>query len=322
MTRIQTAARHLDRFPVIRSRDISEIEDLLKATYGARRFQPGATVRALKVHANHWASDAIAISYCEYGAAVEVQFPGAEFYRQQFTIHGSSSILVDGRLREIAANRFCSVPPRSDLAIQFRPGFEQLVLRVNEKFLDAKFSAIYGVTRKPPMDLHERMVSPALTRLGRLLGLLCDELDQSHITDVEIREMEQAIAVSFLAANMDQTYAAASQRDPGNAPLRTVEDYIAAKWNSAITIEDLASVTGISGRSLFHHFRKRHGVTPMAYVKDLRLLHAHTMLATQKSLSVTDVALACGFGNLGHFAAAYRKRFGELPSETLRTRRR
>jgi len=33
--------------------------------------------------------------------------------------------------------------------------------------------------------------------------------------------------------------------------------------------------------------------------------------------SVTAIALLCGFSNLGHFASAYRTRFGELPSQTL-----
>jgi len=37
--------------------------------------------------------------------------------------------------------------------------------------------------------------------------------------------------------------------------------------------------------------------------------------------TVTTVAHACGFSNLGHFSARYRRRFGELPSETLRQAR-
>jgi AraC-like DNA-binding protein len=32
---------------------------------------------------------------------------------------------------------------------------------------------------------------------------------------------------------------------------------------------------------------------------------------------VTGIAFKCRFGNLGHFAADYRRAFGELPSDTL-----
>jgi transcriptional regulator GlxA family with amidase domain len=33
--------------------------------------------------------------------------------------------------------------------------------------------------------------------------------------------------------------------------------------------------------------------------------------------SVTGVAFACGFANLGHFAKEFHEAFGELPSEIL-----
>jgi AraC-like DNA-binding protein len=35
--------------------------------------------------------------------------------------------------------------------------------------------------------------------------------------------------------------------------------------------------------------------------------------------SVTDTALACGFEHFGRFSEAYRKLFGERPSQTLRS---
>jgi len=38
----------------------------------------------------------------------------------------------------------------------------------------------------------------------------------------------------------------------------------------------------------------------------------------EESTTVTGVAFACGFSNLGHFANDYRATFGELPSDTLR----
>ncbi len=34
---------------------------------------------------------------------------------------------------------------------------------------------------------------------------------------------------------------------------------------------------------------------------------------------MTDIATKWGFGHLGRFAAAYRARFGESPSHTLRS---
>jgi transcriptional regulator GlxA family with amidase domain len=50
--------------------------------------------------------------------------------------------------------------------------------------------------------------------------------------------------------------------------------------------------------------------------------HAKAMLTTPEAgTSVTSVAFACGFSNLGHFAKDYFQGFGELPSETLRAKK-
>jgi AraC-like DNA-binding protein len=53
--------------------------------------------------------------------------------------------------------------------------------------------------------------------------------------------------------------------------------------------------------------------------RKLEKVHAVLQLATARS--VTEVALDHGFLHLGRFSEAYRKRFGELPSQTWRRQR-
>ncbi|MGC2655752.1 MAG: helix-turn-helix domain-containing protein, partial [Mycobacterium sp.] len=58
---------------------------------------------------------------------------------------------------------------------------------------------------------------------------------------------------------------------------------------------------------------------PVTHLRNVRLDSARRML-TQPSdgTSVTNVALAAGFSHLGRFSREYSRRFGELPSESLR----
>jgi transcriptional regulator GlxA family with amidase domain len=50
----------------------------------------------------------------------------------------------------------------------------------------------------------------------------------------------------------------------------------------------------------------------------VRLKHAREMLAAPDlHTTVTGVAFACGFANLGHFAKEFCEAFGELPSAIL-----
>ena len=58
----------------------------------------------------------------------------------------------------------------------------------------------------------------------------------------------------------------------------------------------------------------------MRYYKYLRLRRARLLL-TQSNMPVLDVAVACGFGSMSHFAKDYRVQFGRRPREE-RTRAR
>jgi transcriptional regulator GlxA family with amidase domain len=106
---------------------------------------------------------------------------------------------------------------------------------------------------------------------------------------------------------------------PTSWQVRRAQAYIETHWNEPITIAGLARATAVSARSIFYHFKQSRGQSPMSFVKQVRLEHAREMLESRDiTRSVTEIAVDCGFGNLGHFAGDYFKRFGERPSDTLK----
>jgi AraC-like DNA-binding protein len=81
----------------------------------------------------------------------------------------------------------------------------------------------------------------------------------------------------------------------------------------------LAEATGISIRSLQYGFRRFRNITPLAYLREVRLEAAQAELSSPLNmLSIKDVALKWGFTHMGHFAARYRAAYGETPSQTAR----
>ncbi|MEU8659079.1 helix-turn-helix transcriptional regulator, partial [Actinoplanes philippinensis] len=100
-----------------------------------------------------------------------------------------------------------------------------------------------------------------------------------------------------------------------------VLDAISTEPERAFTVGELAAIAGMSIRSLQSGFRRHVGSAPMTYLQQVRLTRAHEALRTGDPavITVADVAHRWGFAHLGRFASAYRKRFGESPSETLRT---
>lgn len=79
----------------------------------------------------------------------------------------------------------------------------------------------------------------------------------------------------------------------------------------------LASQVGVSQRQLERLCKRHLGCTPARYHMRLRLERARRMLR-QTSLSVAEVAVACGFVALSHFAKAYRHNFGCRPRDDRR----
>jgi AraC family transcriptional regulator, ethanolamine operon transcriptional activator len=83
---------------------------------------------------------------------------------------------------------------------------------------------------------------------------------------------------------------------------------------------DIVAASGVSARTLYYGFRRRHGVAPIAWLEQRRLerVRAEPAAADPGTTSATDVALRWRFWHLGRFARAYELRFGESPSRTLK----
>ena len=83
-----------------------------------------------------------------------------------------------------------------------------------------------------------------------------------------------------------------------------------------LRLDEIAAHCGVTPRALQLGFRKAFDMSPMRYLREVRLDEAHYRLSRRRNRErVTDVALACGFLHLGRFAQHYRARFGRCPSE-------
>jgi AraC-like DNA-binding protein len=103
--------------------------------------------------------------------------------------------------------------------------------------------------------------------------------------------------------------------------VRRADAAIRCLVGNAYSSTQLCRCLGMSERNLELYFHEALGVSPKAWFQHLSLHKARTMLRHHASGrgSVTDTAVACGFEHFGRFSAAYRKLFGERPSQTLRS---
>jgi transcriptional regulator GlxA family with amidase domain len=80
----------------------------------------------------------------------------------------------------------------------------------------------------------------------------------------------------------------------------------------------LAGLLCLSERTLYRRLGELAGLTPAAWLRELRLDHARRLLEAGDFDSVAAVAEAAGFGNAKAFSARYIERFGRRPGDYRR----
>lgn len=80
------------------------------------------------------------------------------------------------------------------------------------------------------------------------------------------------------------------------------------------SVEELALHVGLGDRHLRRLFREHLGTTPVAVAQTRRLHFARNLLTTS-NLSMTDIAMASGFGSLRRFNTLFKKAFAAPPSK-------
>lgn len=137
------------------------------------------------------------------------------------------------------------------------------------------------------------------------------------------QRMEQVLLHSLLFAQPHNYSSALTDPAPaaGQRPVSHAAELLRSNPERPWTVGHLASAVSLSVRSLQEGFRRSLDTTPMGYLQQVRLEMVHEELAAAEpgTLTVTEVAARWGFIHLGRFAAAYRARYAELPSDTLRS---
>lgn len=105
----------------------------------------------------------------------------------------------------------------------------------------------------------------------------------------------------------------ASERDE-QPKLAEAIDLMEANIEEPLTADDIAHHVAISRRQLERLYKKYLGSVPSKYYLQIRLDYGRSLLHN-RSASIADIALRCGFSSGAHFSTAYRNLYGLTPSE-------
>lgn len=143
----------------------------------------------------------------------------------------------------------------------------------------------------------------------------------------DVGSIARAEAARLLGHTLLQTFAntvvdraggrARERSDATAAAVRRAQAVIESRAHEDLSLADLAREARVAPRSLQYAFRQHLGLSPLAYLRQVRLDLVHQALVDGTAISVGDVAGRYGFFNPGRFAAEYRALFGENPGQTF-----
>jgi AraC family ethanolamine operon transcriptional activator len=129
----------------------------------------------------------------------------------------------------------------------------------------------------------------------------------------------------LLALNMSSSLSAAARTPAANRQTHVVQQairFMRAHLDQEFTIADVCAATHVSQRTLQYHFESSLDMSPLQYLKAMRLNAARSLIrkmgATGNRANIAEIAAMCGYEHPSRFAGDYRRQFGALPSETLR----
>jgi len=90
--------------------------------------------------------------------------------------------------------------------------------------------------------------------------------------------------------------------------------FIQENYKEPITVRQLAKLCNFSEIHFMNFFKKVVGIPCMEYIIQLRLKIAADLIITT-NLSISEIALECGFGNLSNFNRKFKANFQVTPRE-------
>ena len=227
-----------------------------------------------------------------------------------FDTHGDNISLAVGNLFMFPTDR----PVAFDVT-----NVEQKLVHFRKPFLERVAEEHHGAA---PGTLHldgNRVPGPASVRSWRnTLALVSRTTLDAEASPILRAEMSRIAGIAVLGMFPPKTPTLPEGLlRPGNTRIRTAAEYVHANCHRAISTTMIAEAADLSLRALQEGFQRLLGVTPNAYLRDVRLDRVHTELESGTTSSIAQTAKAWGFGHPGRFAAAYALRYGEHPSETV-----
>jgi AraC-like DNA-binding protein len=294
------------KLPLLRSQAALEVgRHLSKFLVSTKVTSVDAFARPARVSGVRIGVFSVALVELGAPASIEAVSQG-DYALMMLCLHGSAQMEVDGRVIPVLANHGLLGLPHVVRA-KFSGDCVRLLIRIDSRLIERRslFSTAHFALSNPAIEPFIEQVYSILSSRA-MIAAIDNEPSVCKRVEALLATLLQRTCLPAISDNAELPLAS---RD-----VRRAEAYIRSNVSHKIRLEDIAAAAGASVRTLQTSFKRDRHVTPMQYLRNLRLDAARQCLVAGSS--VADAALEAGFSHQGRFAQYYRCRFGHSPSST------
>jgi len=237
---------------------------------------------------------------------------------------GNKALRVDGRTLDIDPAHYlvvtremhydATVQPESEIrpflgvSVTFPP---ELVAKAMVALADGSDSRSSPPTPAFTAPLEARLAEP----LSRLLNAVDDPVERRSLAPLALEELVFRLLRSDAATTMRGALR------PGDArPITEAMRLMRMQAFQPLSVEAIARQVAMSPSHFAHRFRMVARMSPMRFVKEVRLDAARTLLLSD-GVRASEVAVRVGYESPAHFSRDFKRRFGTSPARYARRSR-
>ncbi len=264
--------------------------------------------------------------------------PGVRFFRASQRLHIRKSLAFGPTLKVVAQGK--KLVHYGDLELRYEP--RRYLVVTGEALFDAR--VLEAAPERPYLsvclDLPPELIVKTLLTLAdteptmsleappafvapldatlqsglvRLLRAIGDPLERRVVAPLIIEELVFRLLRSDAATLLRRSVV----RDADAVRVEQTMCFMRAHASEPLSVAALARRVAMSPSHFAHRFRALARISPMRYLKQLRLSRARELLLAD-GLRVNEVAASVGYESTSHFTSDFRARYGKAPAAYAR----
>lgn len=321
-----SAARERGLIASFSTTDVDLAHEDLRQTYVDHRVRFSGSTTHFRYAASALFLDEVVLGRTDHNVSADLRvdtgLPGPILFQQRGSAHAT---LTAGREQiEVRDGGTVLIPPGAHCDTRWN-ACHSVNVKLSAQLLQEDAVAVGAADR--PVELGFGLALSAatnghwttLTQFVWNVGLTNPHLATSPLLS---RELVRLLNTAVLSCFPNSTLADRDQHARSATPdaVRRATAFIDAHVGEPIGLLEIAAAAGLGSRALQAAFRRHLDTTPLSYLREARMDHAHRELLEARpgdGRTVASVASRWGFSQPGRFAREHQRRYGSLPRQLV-----